>query len=228
MKNKRQMQMQIVCMSVLACGLHAAMLHTQFNQYFYTSVLKTILFALCPVVFHRISPAGRLQGLLFNNGDRQRLRQSLALGLFVFLFAFAAFAVLRPLLDPAMVVGALSDVGITGSSYPYVFLYVLLVNAAMEELFFRGFVFLNLFRMGFKRFAHVFSSLLFALYHVSVLKSGAAPGVLLLGIGGLVAAGLVFNELARRCDGIAGSLPVHAGANLAINMIGAYYLYVQP
>jgi membrane protease YdiL (CAAX protease family) len=79
--------------------------------------------------------------------------------------------------------------------------------------------------MNFKIYAYAFSAVLFALYHVSVIRDGAAPGLFLLGIIGLVAAGLIFNEFARRCNSIVGSLAIHVSANLAINLIGVYYVY---
>ena len=181
----------------------------------------------CPLVFLKVSSGKGLQGLVFGNSNKKYIKQSILLGVSTFAFIFIAYFLLRPLLSSDMIIGALSNIGIDRENFVFVFVYVIFVNAALEELFFRGFVFLNLYRRGHKRYAHLLSSLLFALYHVSIIRSGAVPGVLLFGTAGLFVTGLFFNELARRTDGAIGSYAVHASANLAINIIGLYYMYHQ-
>ena len=227
MKNKavHRNLLIIVSLSVFVCGIHAVMLHTQFNHYVYTSALKAILFTLCPFLYCIITKSGRLRDLfVIKEGGKKLLKLPLLSGLSVFALVLIAHAVFQSLLDQAMVVGALLDVGITSDNYVLALLYVICVNAALEEMFFRGFVFLNIHRMGLTKCAHIFSSLLFALYHVSVLKSGVTAGVLVLGIFGLAVSGFIFNELARRCESVVGSLIVHICANAAIGVIGVYYL----
>jgi len=124
-----------------------------------------------------------------------------------------------------MIIDGLAGEGITPVTYPYVFAYIVLINAFLEELFFRGFIFINTFNLGFKRFAYMFSSVLFALYHIAMMNSWFSPGIFLLCLVGLIAAGMLFNELARRCENILGGFFVHLGANLAINLIGMYFMY---
>jgi len=140
-------------------------------------------------------------------------------------FILAAFIVINPLLDRQMIVGALSNVGITGENYFFALAYYILINVALEELFFRGFLFSILYRMNVKRYAHIFSSLLFAVYHISVMREGVTLGLLILSTVGLIFVGLLFNEITRRCESVVGSYAVHMGASLAIGLIGAYYLY---
>jgi len=133
--------------------------------------------------------------------------------------------VLRPFLDQAMIVDALAKNGITSTNFPLVFIYVVLINAALEETFFRGFVFMTLYRLNYKRFAHAYSCLLFAFYHVAILNNAVAPGMFILFIIGLAVAGLIFNYLVIKCKNVGGSLVVHISANLAINLIVyVYYL----
>jgi len=216
----------ITLFAMLACVLHALVLYSEFNNYAFTSVVKITLFVLCPFIYFKVSKAGEFKTIISLKGDKKNMKIALYLGIFVFAFILIAFiTIFRPLLEQSMIVDALSEVGITRSNYMIAFFYVILINAALEELFFRGFIFLELYRMNLKAYAHIFSAVLFALYHVSVIRDGATPGLFLLGIIGLAVVGLFFNEIARRCDSIVGSLIVHASANLAINLIGVYYMY---
>jgi len=210
---------------VTACALHAVMLHTQFNSYLVTSALKCFLFLLCPLAYFRISGTGSLGELVTGKANKQQIKQSAIIALLTIPIILLVFIVLRSLLDPKMIADALSNVGITGINYFFVFVYVVLINAGIEELFFRGFVFLCLYRAGCKKYAYLYSAFLFALYHVSVIRSAVTPGLLLLAVVGLFFGGLVLNLLAKRCDSILGSLVVHICINLAINTIGVYYLY---
>ncbi|MCL1789295.1 MAG: CPBP family intramembrane metalloprotease, partial [Oscillospiraceae bacterium] len=69
--------------------------------------------------------------------------------------------------------------------------------------------------------------LLFSVYHVFIIDKLFSLGIFVFLMCGLAAAGLIFNELARRCKSMTGSLIVHISANLAINSIGAYYFYLK-
>jgi len=226
MKNKNAVI--ITALSFAACALHAVMLNTPFNHYAYTSALKGILFAVIPLAYFAVSKQGGLKDLFSVKGHKKAIKQALILGGLVFAFALIAFFALRPLLDQVMIIDGLTNFGITGKNYPFVFIYIIFINAALEELFFRGFVFLTLHRMNYRRYAHIYSSVLFAAYHVSVLNNWVSPGVFALCIAGLVVAGLIFNRIAEKCESVIGSLAVHVGANLAINLIGVYYLYYHP
>ena len=212
--------------SFFTCVLHAVMLYTQFNNYVYTSVLKIILFILCPILYFKISKEGTFKDLIFIKGDKKHIRQSFVIGLCVFALIWIAFMILRPFLDRAMIVGALAKNGIAGGNFPLVFIYVVLINAALEEIFFRGFIFMTLYRMNFRRYAQIYSCLLFAFYHVAILNNAVSPGVFIFCIIGLAVAGLIFNRLVTRCKNMIGSLLVHISANLALNLIVYVYLFV--
>jgi len=215
----------ITFLSLIACVIHAIVLHTPFNQYIYTSIIKIILFTLCPLVYFAIDKNNKIQELFSIDGIRKSIKYYLILGSIVFLFILIIFRVFQSLLDPEMIISTLSNIGISTHNYFIAFLYIIFINAALEELFFRGFIFLILYKMNYKYYAFIYSSLLFALYHVSVVRDSISPVLLILCIAGLFITGLIFNELTKRCGSIIGSLIVHASANLAINLIGAYILF---
>lgn len=212
--------------SFLVCVMHAVMLHTQFTHYAYTSVFKVILFIMCPMIYFKVSKDGKFRDLFLIKRDKKYLKLSFVLGFSVFAFILIAFMILRPFLDGAMIIDALAKNGITGDNFPFVFIYIVLINAALEEIFFRGFVFMTLYRMNFKRYAHVYSCLLFTFYHVAILKDAVSLGVFIFCIAGLAVAGLIFNNLVTRCKSMTGSLVVHISANLSLNLIvSVYYLF---
>jgi len=214
----------ITVFSLLACIAHGAMLYTPFNDYLYTSAAKFILFMLCPILYLAFSKNGTLRELFFSKGNAKSIKYSLLFGLIVFVTVFIGFAIVRPWLDESMIVDAMANVGITSNNYIFVVMYYVIVNVALEELFFRGFIFLAIYRMGYKYYAHIFSSLLFAIYHVAIMRYGVEPALLVLSTVGLIGVGFLFNEITRRCNNVVGSYAVHVCASLAISIIGFYFI----
>lgn len=105
------------------------------------------------------------------------------------------------------------------------FIHIVVVNSFLEEFFFRGFLFRNLYLGGKKVYAYVFSSVLFALYHIGIFGSWFSPAMVCFCLAGLVVAGLFFCEVDRRCQNIYGGWLIHLGANVGINLIGAVLFY---
>ncbi len=105
--------------------------------------------------------------------------------------------------------------GVTGNNFWLVSLYIAFVNSFLEEFFFRGFGFLSLGEALGPKAAYLFSSLLFALYHVAIMASWFSLALFLL-----LTAGLLFNWLDSRTNSLYPSWFVHICANLAINSIG--------
>jgi len=215
----------IIGLSIFACAAYTVMLSSSWNFYFWTSSAKLGLFLLVPLLYFGISKQGRFRDLFSFRGDKRWLKISTGIGAIAFLFIIIGFLVARGLFDRQMILDGLAKEGITKSLYPFVFLNIVLVNAFLEELFFRGFIFRNIFNLGFKRFAYMFSSLLFSLYHIMMMNSWFSPGIFLLLLVGLIGVGLLFSELCRRCGNILGGFFPHLGANLAINLVGVYLLY---
>jgi len=220
----------ITIFSIAACALHAIMLQTQFNAYLFTSTFKVFIFILCPFLYFKVSRNGKLRDLisLFSmHGNRKNILQTFVLGLSVFLFIVIVFTLTLPLLDSEYIVSALEANSITPGNAIFVFLYIVVINAALEQFFFRGFVFMRLYKMDLKRYAHWYSAVLFSFYHIPILFGAVSWAVLLLCTVGLIVAGLIFNFLAVRFNSITGSLIVHISANLALNlMIGVHFVFV--
>ncbi|MCL2020405.1 MAG: CPBP family intramembrane metalloprotease [Oscillospiraceae bacterium] len=217
----------IIIFSLIACGLHAVMLHMPFNNYLISSIIKIIIFVLCPMIFFALN--GKKHGFaeMFSKGDVKNIKRSFLLGFGVFSVILIIYTIISPYIDKEMIIDALENNGINSGNFPLVFIYIVLINALLEEIFFRGFVFMTLYRAGYKHCAYVYSSLLFAFYHVAILRGALTPWIFIFCIFGLAVAGLIFNELTVRCKNITGSLIVHISANLSLNLIVVYYLYLK-
>lgn len=104
-------------------------------------------------------------------------------------------------------------------------IYIILGNSFLEEFFFRGFIFLNLYKAGYIKYAHVYSSLLFAVYHIALFQTWFPIPVMLLVLLSLFVVGFIFNKLVLRVASFTGSWIVHASCDLAIILIGWYAMY---
>lgn len=156
---------------------------------------------------------------MFQKPDASSFKVSAALALAVFLFLTVGYMVLSPCLDLSAIPEKLRYSDITADTFPAVAAYIILCNALLEEIFFRGFAFLIMRKYASERFAYLFSGAAFALYHVSIMDGWFHPIWFGLFIAGLAVAGMLFDLLDRRGSIWNGWL-VHAAANLAINLIG--------
>jgi membrane protease YdiL (CAAX protease family) len=96
-----------------------------------------------------------------------------------------------------------------------ILLYVPLVNALGEEVFFRLWLFRDLAAAGLPRLAAVLSAGLFSLYHLALLSGLACP-LLLACLAGLFAAGLFLNHIIRRDRHILSVWLIHGLVNALI------------
>ena len=117
-------------------------------------------------------------------------------------------------------INLLAKENITATNFVYVSLYISFINSFLEELFFRGFMFLSLTKSGSRRFAYLISSLVFSLYHVAIISAWFNIWIFILIIVGLMFVGYIFNYITEKSDSFLASWIVHIFANLAINTIG--------
>ena len=152
---------------------------------------------------------------------RKQITISMLLGSFVFLFIIGAYFLIGPFFDFTKVVDALqSNVGVTKNNFIFVSIYISFINSLLEESFFRQFAYVCLRQYTSKRYASLFSAIVFALYHVAIMTGWFSLPLLILLIVSLVVAGLLFNYLVDKTNTILSSWFVHMFANFAINVIG--------
>ena len=145
----------------------------------------------------------------------------LVLGIGTMALILGGYALLSPWLDLSAVPAAMAaNGGITADNFLYVGTWIALCNSLMEEIFFRGFAFLQLKRVSSRRFAYVVSAAAFSLYHAAIVDGWVSPALYLLMLAALFVYGLFFAWLDERDGRIWASWLMHMGANVAINLIG--------
>ena len=216
----RRFQIAAIGLIVLFCCTIMAVVDGVLHPpYFAKSMIKVLLFALCPLLYSLCQKDMSLKTLF--TAKRKTIFTALALGGAVYILIFGAYLLLRGVIDFSAVTGALTEnAGVTKANFPVVALYISVVNSFLEEFFFRGFAFLTLKKITSPKIAHAFSALSFALYHVAMMIGWFSLPVFLLAMLGLAAGGVLFNLLCARGDSIYPSWTVHMFANFAINTIG--------
>ena len=149
----------VVAAAVLCCGIMAVVDGVIQPGYAPKSAIKILVFGLIPLLLTRLDPE-----LVFTQTLRFRRKGfalALGLGLGVYGLILGGFFLVRNFFDFSGIAGSLLDnAGVSKDNFLYVSLYISLVNSLLEELFFRGFLFLNL-KQRSRRFAYSFSAAAF-------------------------------------------------------------------
>ena len=185
------------------------------------SAFKIILFVAVPLIYFAIrhEAKGALQSLFVPN--KKGLLISLALGVGVYTVILAAYFVFRNYFDFSGITSQLiGDVGVNKDNFIFVAIYISFVNSLLEEFFFRGFAFLSLKNKLPRWSSYIFSSFLFAFYHVGMTAGWFSPIIYLLAMAGLFIGGFIFNFLNEKFGNIYPSWLAHMFANFAINTVG--------
>lgn len=189
-----------------------------FNDYWALTTIKLFLMAGLPLVlFCR-------QGIndLFKFDKRGKI---IIISLVLMGLIFAGYAIFSNFIDMGDIPRSTSKkYGISLDSYYAVMLYIPIVNALVEEFFFRGLLYL---RYREVKGAMVISSVIFSIYHLPMIVGWYSHAYLALTLFFLFVSGLIFCQIAKRTNGIVGPYIVHMSANLAINSIGLFLFIVN-
>lgn len=181
--------------------------------------MKILLFTIMPIIHW------------FNLSNMRRKKRKaghswgIALGFSVFIVITVTYFVFSHLLNSGQIVSELNEQGVNVTNYIFVGLYIILGNSFVEEFFFRGYIFLNIYKMGKKKTAYVFSSILFALYHIGIFLTWFELWLIIVIVVCLYFSGMLFNWLNTKCGSYINSWIVHASADLAIVLIG-YHMFI--
>jgi len=188
------------------------------------SALKVILFLGVPYICLRLDQFDIKQKLvrLFHVKKKERpiLLHLLLIGSGIILMSnlFAG-----PLITAFGIAGIMAEIKARAHTAPLVFIsaliYIPLVNALVEELFFRGFLFMHVYEQGYHRAAMLGSAFLFMLYHLTMFHRWFPWPVLILILAALFLAGILLNHLLLMWKRIAMVWALHGLANLAILLL---------
>lgn len=210
--------MALVVFSTLAMCLVDGVL---VPPYFYKSIIKIALFLLIPMIYFILykDKHDHLKRLFIPK--KKDFLLALLLGSGVYAVIMGAYFLLGSYIDLTNIKNSLiSGTGVNAQNFVYVAIYISFVNSLLEEFFFRGFAFLILKQETSRRFAYIFSSAMFALYHVGMTSGWFNVFIYVLAMLGLFVGGCIFDFLNEKCENIYPSWLVHMCANFAINTVG--------
>jgi len=188
---------------------------------------------LCIWYFRRHHPQFKVTTAILPPTKRafaQSLKLAAVFGVGGAIAIYGSYVVLGPYVDFSSVIRSLSDnASVTASVFPYVALWVVLVNPFMEEFFWRGFVFGTLHtlaRSTFQRSLVLFGTgIAFAIHHTIIITDWFNWWQYLLVVSFLAVVGIIFNWMRLKTSSILASLIIHTIADLVIVLIGFSIFY---
>lgn len=189
--------------------------------YLIKSIIKIVLFLVIPMIYFILNKENHkyLKKLFFPK--KKDLLLAMLLGVTVYVVIMGAYFILHSYIDLETIKESLtSGTGITAQNFVYVAIYISFLNSLLEEFFFRGFAFLILKQETSRKFAYIFSSVMFAIYHVGMTSGWFNVFIYALAMLGLFVGACVFDFLNEKCENIYPSWMVHMCANFAINTVG--------
>ena len=209
----------IIAIVVFCCAVMAVVDGIIQPHYAVKSAVKVALFLILPFGYSFINKELSLKSLFMAN--KKGIGIALLLCIPVYIVILGGYLLLKDVFDFSAVTSSLTgNIGVSKENFPIVALYISFVNSLLEEFFFRGFAFLTLRKAVSEKTAYIFSSAVFALYHIAIMTGWFSAGVFAITLSGLFIGGLIFNLLNSKSGNIYTSWFVHMFANFAINTIG--------
>lgn len=218
MKNKSlYLVSSILAFSIVICFVDGVIK----PNYFTKIPIKIIFFLVLPLLFFVKNKEDLKEFKKLFVLKKGTFLKSLLLGIIIYLVIIGAYFLTKDIIDFSNVTVSLTqNMGITANNFIYVAFYIAIANSFLEEFFFRGYGFITLKNLTNRKLAYLFSSTVFAIYHIGMLIGMFNIPALLLLLVGLIVGGCIFNYLNEKNDNIYSSWFVHMFANFAINTIG--------
>jgi len=156
--------------------------------------------------------------------NKSEFKPVIALSVFVFMIIIIAFLILNSFINfDTIQDDFVNRMQISTTQFVWASIYTIVINALIEEIFFRGFIFMNLLKKN-RVLAYLISSGLFAIYHMAIFKTWFSLPIFLLIMFGLFVGGLIFSHFVEKTNSFLASYMIHVSADLAIVLIGVRVL----
>lgn len=219
MKSNIKNSIFMIVIIILFCGLMAVIDGIYKADYFIKSAIKLVLFMALPLLYSLYDREIKIKEIF--RPQKNGMRLAFILCISVYAVILGGYLLLKDIFDFSKITDSLTtNIGVTGTNFIFVSIYISFVNSLLEEFFFRGFAFLTLKKMTGKKFAYIFSAAMFSIYHIAMMIGWFDIKVFLIVMAGLFAGGLIFNYLNDKSETLYPSWLVHMFANFAINTIG--------
>ncbi|MFD3157775.1 CPBP family intramembrane glutamic endopeptidase [Haloimpatiens sp. FM7330] len=208
--------------SIIACILLYFIEQVIGANYLIKTISKIVLFTMIPYIYIRfIKRVTIKEALNYKNIDKHHLKVGILLGIICFVVVIISYCVLGGAVDfDSIAIELQRKSKISPVNFIFVGLYITFGNSFLEEFFFRGFIFLNLYKLKYKKTAYIFSSLLFALYHITIFKNWFELWITFLAVVALMIVGFIFDWIDTKSNNFVNSWIVHILADSAIIFIG--------
>lgn len=212
----------IIVISLAACIILYLVEQVLAVDYITKTAVKLILFTIIPFVHIKLMKKSSVKdGLNLRRFETSTFKLGLILGAASFAIIIAAYFIFGGYIDFNGIVQELQTKSkVTSANFIFVGLYITFCNSFLEEFFFRGFIFLNLYNQGFKKLAYIYSSVLFGVYHIAIFKTWFNPLLIGLVLFGLISVGIIFDWIDTKTENFMNSWLVHILADSAIIIIG--------
>ena len=212
----------IIITSLIACVLLYFVEQILMVNYTVKTLVKILLFILIPYIYFSFIKKTKVKRAMnLKKLDIKQVKLGILFGIISFLVIIITYRIIGSYINLQGIAQELqSKSKITTTNFIFVALYITLGNSFLEEFFFRGYIFLNLHDLGFKRMAYFYSSLLFGIYHIAIFKTWFNSWQVSLALLGLISIGFVFNWLDLKSKNFINSWIVHIFADIAIVVIG--------
>lgn len=218
----------IVFSSLVACIILYVVEQVAMADYLTKTLSKVFLFTFVPFLYIKfIKKTNISDALNLKLLDKKSLKLGLLFGIASFGVILVTYYILKDFIDFNSIVTEMEEKSnITPTNFLLVGTYITFGNSFLEEFFFRGFIFLSLYELGHRKFAYIYSSLLFAIYHIGIFQTWFNPWLIALALLGLVIVAFVFNWLNTKTRNFLNSWIVHILADMAIIFIGMRLLKI--
>ncbi len=191
--------------------------------YVVKSAMKVLLFLFVQAVFLKLNKERVFDNFLMPN--KKIVIKLFALGTAIYVIIMGAYILTKNFFDYSSLVNSLStDQKVTANKFIWVASYISFGNSFLEEFLFRFFAFIILSKYTTKTTAYIFSSVIFAVYHIAIIGPSFPLPLLLLSLIGLTVGGSIFNYVDSRNKNIYNSWIIHMFADFAIMTI--WYIHI--
>ena len=216
-KNKKE-RIGLIIVVIICCIIMALVETVIEPTYFVKSAAKVLVFSALPLIVLKL-----LHIKIFDNNsklNKKDILKLLLLGFAIYGAIIGVYFLTKNVFDYSALVDSLSaDQNVDSKNFIWVALYISFGNSFLEEFLFRFIAFIKLSEYISKKFAYIFSSLAFAVYHIAMIGPSFPLPLLLLALFGLAVGGFIFDLVDKKSKNIYNSWIIHMFADFSIMTI---------
>ena len=190
-------------------------------NYFIKCLVKVIFYLLIPTTYFIIYKEEYNEFKKIFKLNKKDFKKTILLSISIYLIIVFGYFIIRNFIDLSKVTtNLIGNMGIDLTNYLYVTIYIAFLNSFLEEFFYRGYAFITLKKHTNRVFAYIYSSTIFAFYHIGMMLESFYLGTLILATISLFLAGCIFNYFNEKTNNIYPSWIFHMFINFGLNTVG--------